>query len=142
MRRMLMLVIALLLSMPASLSAQGQEMYLKGYIYTLNGERQQVAKFLNVGFTEYHFIHDGIYRVVDPHDIKSIENRGMDNLVITIRGHRPSRGRVMDVYPGAAIQAMTGDLNGKVTFEFYDKIQGQMKRGEVSCDEVKLLVFE
>jgi len=142
MRRMLLLVFVILLSMPVPASTQSQEMYLKGYIYTLNGERQQVAKFLNVGFTEYHFVHDGIYRVVNPHDIKSIENRGMDNLVITIRGHRPSRGRVMDVYPGAAIQAMTGDLNGKVTFEFYDKIQGQLKRGEVACEEVKLLVFE
>ncbi|GAB7079320.1 hypothetical protein [Megalodesulfovibrio paquesii] len=142
MRRMLMLLFAILLAMPASLGAQDQALYLKGYIYTLNGERQQVAKFLNVGFTDYHFIHDGIYRVVNPHDIKSVENRGMDNLVITIRGHRPSRGRVMDVFPGAAIQAMTGDINGKVTFEFYDKIQGQLKRGEVPCEEVKLLVFE
>ncbi len=143
MRRLLLLLFAMSMVLPTSLaSAEHHEGYLKGYIYTLNGECQRVSKFLNVGFTDYHFIHDGIYRVVDPHDIKRLEARGMDNMVITIRGRRPSRGRVIDVFPGSSIQAMTGDLGGKLTFEFYDKIQGQMKRGEVSVDEVKMLVFK
>lgn len=142
MRRGFMILMLLLLALPASISAQSEGMYLKGYLYTLNGEKQQIVKFLNVGFTDYHFIHDGVYRVVNPREIKKLENRGMDKLVITVRGRRPARGHVMDVYPGASIQALTGDLNGKVTFEFFDRIQGKVKRGEVACEEVKSLVFE
>ncbi len=132
----------LFLLMATTALAQDDDFYLKGYIYTLNGERQHVTKFLNVGFVDYVYTHDGLERRVAPHELYSVENRGLNNVVVTVKGQRPVRGYVHSSFPGAPIQALVGSTTAPLTFEFYDRTRGAIGRGEIEAHNVKKVVFK
>lgn len=126
----------------ASMAQADDANYLQGYLYTLNGERQNVTKFLNVGFHDYVYVHDGVERRIPAKELKCVENRGLNKVMVTVRGQRPVRGTVTQSFQGAPIQLLVGDLSSPITFEFYDRTRGKIARGEVTAEEVKKIVFK
>lgn len=116
--------------------------YLQGYLYTLNGERQNVTKFLNIGFHDYVYTHDGVERRIPAQELKAVENRGLNKVLVTVRGQVPVRGTVKQNFQGAPIQMLVGDHSSPITFEFYDRTRGKIARGEVTAEEVKKVVFK
>ncbi|TVM14107.1 hypothetical protein DPQ33_17840 [Oceanidesulfovibrio indonesiensis] len=126
----------------ASVAQADQAGYLQGYIYTLNGERQNVTRFFNVGFHDYVYVHDGVERRIPARELQAVENRGLNKVMVTVRGQRPVRGTVKHNFQGAPIQLLVGDLASPITFEFYDRTRGKIARGEVTAEEVKKIVFK